>query len=90
MALIEFDNYKTELNAYKPVLEEIKGSLDLDNKKQRIAEMDRQMEEPGFWDDPERSTKLVKEVNSLKSAVGRYEALTKQSEDIETLIEMGV
>lgn len=90
MALIEFDNYKTELNAYKPILEEIKGSLDLDNKKQRIAEMDRQMEEPGFWDDPERSTKLVKEVNSLKSAVGRYEALTKQSEDIETLIEMGV
>ena len=90
MALIEFDNYKTELNAYKPILEEIKGSLDLDNKKQRIAEMDRQMEEPGFWDDPEKSTKLVKEVNSLKSAVGRYESLTKQSEDIETLIEMGV
>ncbi len=90
MALIEFDNYKAELNAYKPILEEIRGSLDLDNKKQRIAEMDRQMEEPGFWDDPEKSTKLVKEVNSLKSAVGRYESLTKQSEDIETLIEMGV
>ena len=89
MALIEFDNYKSELGSYRPTLDEIKGSLDLDNKKQRIAEMERQMEEPGFWDDPERSTKIVKEANSLKSAVTRYEKLVRQYEDIETLIEMG-
>ena len=89
MALIEFDNYKSELGSYKPALDEIKGSLDLDNKKQRIAEMERQMEEPGFWDDPEKSTKIVKEANSMKGAVSRYESLIKQFEDIETLIEMG-
>ena len=78
MALIEFDNYKSELGSYRPTLDEIKGSLDLDNKKQRIAEMERQMEEPGFWDDPERSTKIVKEANSLKSAVTRDEKLARQ------------
>ena len=51
--------------------------------------MERQMEEPTFWDDPEKSAKIMKDLNSLKSAVGRYNSLKSQYEDIETLIEMG-
>ncbi|MBQ9420167.1 MAG: peptide chain release factor 2 [Lachnospiraceae bacterium] len=89
MALIEFDNYKTELAQYKAPLDEIRASLDLEGKQQRIAEMERQMEEPTFWDDPEKSAKIMKDLNSLKSAVGRYNSLKSQYEDIETLIEMG-
>ncbi|MBQ7174090.1 MAG: peptide chain release factor 2 [Lachnospiraceae bacterium] len=89
MALIEFDNYKTQLMTYKTPLEEIRASLDLEGKQQRIIEMERQMEEPTFWDDPEKSAKIMKDLNSLKSAVGRYNSLKTQYEDIETLIEMG-
>ncbi len=89
MALIEFDNCKTELVSYKGTLEELKASLDLENKGRRIVEMERQMEEPDFWDNAEKSAKLMKELNSLKSSVGRYKSLEQQYEDIETLIEMG-
>ena len=89
MALIEFDNYKTQLMTYKTPLEEIRASLDLEGKQQRIIEMERQMEEPTFWDDPEKSAKIMKDLNSLKSAVGRYNSLKTQYEDIETLIEIG-
>ena len=89
MALIEFDNYKTQLMSYKTPLEEIRASLDLENKQQRIAEMERQMEEPTFWDDPDKSAKIMKDLNSLKSSVSRYNSLKSQFEDIETLIEMG-
>lgn len=89
MALIEFDNCKAELVSYKPVLDELRASLDLENKGRRIVEMERQMEEPGFWDNAEKSTKLMKDLNSLKSSVGRFDSLKRQYEDIETLIEMG-
>ncbi len=89
MALIEFDNCKSELVSYKGTLEELKASLDLENKGRRIVEMERQMEEPDFWDDAAKSAKLMKELNALKSSVGRYNSLTQQYEDIETLIEMG-
>ena len=86
---IEFDNYKAQLGAfYKAPLEE-NGFLDLENKQQRIAEMERQMEEPTFWDDPDKSAKIMKDLKSLKSAVSRYNSLKSQFEDIETLIEMG-
>ncbi|MDD5832261.1 MAG: peptide chain release factor 2 [Clostridiales bacterium] len=89
MALIEFDNCKAELVSYKPTLAELEMSLDLENKGRRIAEMERQMEEPDFWDDADKSAKLMKELNALKNSVGRFNSLRQQYEDIETLIEMG-
>lgn len=47
------------------------------------------MEEPGFWDQPEESQKLMKELKSLKDDVEIYEKLVSQMEDIEVLMEMG-
>ena len=47
------------------------------------------MEAPGFWDDPERSNKQMKELKNLKDTVETCNALTTQYEDILTLIQMG-
>ena len=47
------------------------------------------MEEPDFWDDPERSQQMMKELKSLKDDKEIYENLETQMEDMETLIEMG-
>lgn len=47
------------------------------------------MEAPGFWDDTDRSNKLMKELKGLKDVVGKGNQLKTQYEDIETLIEMG-
>lgn len=47
------------------------------------------MASPGFWDNPERSNKLMKEAKSLKDTVDICNKMSTQYEDIETLIEMG-
>ena len=47
------------------------------------------MEEPGFWDDPEKSTRTVKEAKNLKDTVDTYKHLEQQYEDIQVMIEMG-
>ena len=47
------------------------------------------MEAPGFWDDPDRSNRLMKELKTLKGTVEQGNHLKTQYEDIETLIEMG-
>lgn len=47
------------------------------------------MEEPGFWDDPEKSTRYVKENKNLKDTVADYQKLSSQFEDIGLMIEMG-
>ena len=48
-----------------------------------------EMEAPNFWDDPERSQRLMKELKSLKGDMETYQNLISQREDIETMIEMG-
>ena len=48
-----------------------------------------EMEAPGFWDDPDRSNKQMKELKNLKDTVEQYNQLSTQYEDILTLIELG-
>ena len=47
------------------------------------------MEDPGFWDDPERSNQKMKELKNLKDTVGECDKLSTQYDDILTLIDMG-
>lgn len=47
------------------------------------------MESPNFWDNPDVSNKIMKELKNLKDTVETYRSLETQYEDIETLIEMG-
>lgn len=47
------------------------------------------MEEPSFWDDPERSTKVVKEAKNLKDTIEGFGKLETQFEEIGLLIDMG-
>ena len=47
------------------------------------------MEEPGFWDDPELSTKMMKEAKNLKDTVEGFQKLENQYEEIGFLIDMG-
>ena len=60
------------------------------NKKQRIEQIEKIMEKPDFWDDATESGKYMKEVNTIKSIVKKYEDVEEQYEDTQTLIEMAL
>ena len=62
--------------------------FDLANKKDRVEELDKTMEEPGFWDNPENSTAIVQESKHLKDVIERYEKLCADREDMLMLIEI--
>ncbi len=47
------------------------------------------MEAPDFWNEPERSQKLMKELKSKKDDVAVFANLTTMMDDIEVMIEMG-
>ncbi|MDY3797125.1 MAG: peptide chain release factor 2 [Agathobacter sp.] len=87
--MVELDNFKSVLLSYKAPLQEVRDSLDLAGKEQRIQELEREMEAPDFWDDPEKSQNKMKELKSMKDDVLTYAGLEEQYEDIETMVEMG-
>lgn len=87
--MVELDQFKSIINTYAEPMMEVRDSLDLEAKEQRIQELEREMEAPNFWDDPERAQEMMKNLNSLKVDKEAYEELVTQKEDIETMIEMG-
>ncbi|RZT00729.1 peptide chain release factor 2 [Cuneatibacter caecimuris] len=87
--MVELDQYKHALSNYDGPLKELGASLDLENKKRRITELERMMEEPGFWDNPEESQKVMKDLRGMQDVVKTYQGLQSRYEDIQVLLEMG-
>ncbi|MDE6663746.1 MAG: peptide chain release factor 2 [Lachnospiraceae bacterium] len=87
--MVELDNMKYELQSYESPLAEVGIHFDLANKEKRIEELDMEMQEPGFWDDPDKSNQKMREAKNLKDIVETIKGLEGQYDDIMTLIEMG-
>ena len=87
--MIELDNLKQQLSGYEQPLKELRASLDIENKKNRIIELEREMEAPDFWSDAAASSAKTKELKSLKDDLAVMDSLMQQYEDIEAYIELG-
>ena len=84
--MVELDQFKSELAGYREPLDEVTASLGLDDKKAKIEELEREMEAPGFWDDPDTSNAKMKDLKNMKDIVQTVDDLRSRYEDIETLI----
>lgn len=64
--------------------------FDVARLRTEIEELEQKAAEPGFWDDPESSQKVLQRTKSLKNKVEKYERLASDLEDIATLNELGM
>ncbi|MEE8826003.1 MAG: peptide chain release factor 2 [Eubacteriales bacterium] len=86
--MVELDPIKLELNSYDQPLVEMRDSLDLAVKEKRIQELNREMEDPHFWDNPDEATKKQRLLGNLKNDVETYNKLVSDHDDIRDMIEM--
>ncbi len=87
--MVEFDQYKYARSQYAQPLQELKSALFLDAKKEQITELSMYMEDPNFWNDPDKSSEITKKLKNLQDTVKEFDSLEQLYEDIATLIEMG-
>lgn len=62
--------------------------FDLAGKKERVKELEKLQLEPGFWDDAEKSQKVIGEMNSYNNKISKYDKITSLIEDAEALIAL--
>ncbi len=86
--MVVLDNMKIEIQNLKPTLDEVTASLDLETKKKRIEELNREMEEPTFWDDADKANKKTKELKNMQDLIEKIENLNVQYGDIIDMIDM--
>ncbi|MDZ7815880.1 MAG: peptide chain release factor 2 [Planctomycetota bacterium] len=66
---------RDELSDIHTTLEELEQAIDIKRKRARLAEIEKKMSAPDFWDDQETAQKLMTELSKLKKTVEDYSDL---------------
>ena len=85
---IEFDAYKQKLNDCRPALEGLADSLNVEGLRSELERLHAMQEAPGFWDDPEKSQKIVVKTRQTENKIERYEKMLSTWDDLMTICEM--
>ncbi|WP_460757546.1 peptide chain release factor 2 [Marinomonas epiphytica] len=68
----------------------LRGYLDYDAKNERLEEVNRELEDPDVWNDPDYAQKLGKERSSLEAVVQTLDNLSDGLTDAQELLDMAV
>ncbi|MGQ0505860.1 MAG: peptide chain release factor 2 [Myxococcaceae bacterium] len=66
----------------------LRGSLDVDRKKSRIALIERDSAQPTFWDDNTKAQGLLKEKSTLEAVVAQVDEAVRGLDDAVTLFDL--
>ena len=87
--MVELEQYKFTVNQYKEPMKELGLSLSLSHKHEQIKELESEMREEGFWNNPDEAQEVTKKLKNLKDTVSAYHALEMTLDDVSTMIELG-
>ena len=71
--MLQFEEYKVKLNNLKPDLDDLYQSLGLEKAKREVEELEIKSSQPGFWDNPDESQKIVSMLSELESGYKELE-----------------
>lgn len=87
--MLQFDEYKVKLNNMLPRLEELGQALNLESATRELDLLESESAADGFWDDLEKSQKILQRIKNLRSKVDSQAKRRRQWSDLMTLCEMG-
>ncbi|MBU5638793.1 peptide chain release factor 2 [Geomonas sp. Red69] len=70
-------------------IHKLRGSLDVDDKRERMHELEELTSRADFWNDAEKAQKVLKDRMAMEKDVTTWETLERQARDIQELIELG-
>ncbi|EGQ3665767.1 peptide chain release factor 2 [Staphylococcus pseudintermedius] len=85
---MELSELKRNLDSYSAKLEQLRGSLDLENKETNIQEYEEMMADPQFWDNQERAQTIIDQNNAIKSVVNNYYEVAETLEEMIATYEL--
>ncbi|MGK2907085.1 MAG: peptide chain release factor 2 [Desulfuromonadales bacterium] len=70
-------------------LAELRRYLDIDSKRERVAELEADVARPEFWNNNEHAQDVLKERTLLQKLVTDWDTVDRGLEDVQVLIELG-
>ncbi len=81
---------KTVLRTCFRAQKSLGGIFDYEAKKERLEEVNAELEQPDVWNEPERAQALGKERASLEAVVETIDVLVAGVDDVEGLLELAI
>ncbi len=86
--MLLLDELRLELEGYRKDMTELYKILNIDKLKTDIAELQEQSAVDGFWNDLERSQKVMQTIKRSEATIAQYDQLNSLLEDTITMIEL--
>jgi len=84
------DELAQEIRAAAQRLAEARGFLRVEQRQAELAELERRMAGPGFWDDPLEAGKVAKQAAELRDLVAGCDAAAALLEEAEVALELAL
>jgi peptide chain release factor 2 len=78
---------KEKLETAKQEIENAYKSVNPEELKHRITQLETLMSEPGFWDNTEKAQEISQEVSHLQDMVDEWEGIKKECDDLLALVQ---
>ncbi len=89
MAILQFDEYISKLQAMKPVLTDLAGALGMDALEQELDLLQAESGADGFWNNMENAQKVTTRIKNLQDKIESQHKREATLEDLLVLCEMG-
>lgn len=76
-----------QIKALHDRVEALTKCLDIEAKRRKVAELQKQTEAPDFWGDPKAAEKFMKKMNGVKAWVTDYDKAASLTDDLDVLYE---
>ncbi len=86
--ILEFEKYRTDLEALKAKLKETGEGLHIDLMQEELEELHEEQVADGFWDNLERSTHVTRRISQLEGKIKHYESLVSRCDDVDVMMEL--
>lgn len=87
---MEINPILNSLKEFSERTQALRAYLDYDGKRERLEEVERELEDPNVWNNPENAQQLGRERASLESVVKTIDSLESGIRDAGDLLEMAV
>ncbi|MGC0891817.1 peptide chain release factor 2 [Pantoea agglomerans] len=88
--MFEINPVKNRIQDLSERSDVLRGYLDYDAKKERLEEVNAELEQPDVWNEPERAQALGKERSSLEAIVQTLDQMSQGLEDVQGLLELAI
>lgn len=86
--MVLLDELRVELVGYRPQLKELGDVLQVARAQSELDDLRIQVTYDGFWDDAEKSQKVMQKIRKLENTVDKFRHLNQKLEDTIALIDL--